>query len=307
MDMNQKRKERQKKPVANEENQNRVNINWYPGHMTKAKRDIQANLKVVDMIIELRDARIPLSSKNPMIEQIIQQKPRLIILTKRDKADQNQTDKWIKQLTQENVKVMAVDNFNDNVKQVIIEHSKSLMNAMIDRMIRKGIRPRAIRAMVLGIPNVGKSTLINRIVERKIAVTSDRPGVTRALKWVKLNSELELLDTPGILWPKLDNQTVAMNLAIVGSINDQILPMEEVAYQAIKQIMNDYPGRLKKRYDVDESISVYNVFEEIAKKRKWIMANQQVDQLKTSTMLLNELRDGLLGAYTLERVSENAE
>ncbi|MFI3284378.1 MAG: ribosome biogenesis GTPase YlqF [Erysipelotrichaceae bacterium] len=283
-----------------ENNDQKININWFPGHMTKARREIEANLKVVDMIIELRDARIPKSSKNPMIDKIINQKPRLIFLTKKDKADPVVVEQWIKSLSNEQTKVIALDNFNDNVKQILIQECKTLMKPMIDRMIRKGIRPRAIRAMVIGIPNVGKSTLINRVVNKKIAETADRPGVTKSLKWIKLNKDLELLDTPGILWPKFEDKEVGYHLALIGSMNDQILPLQELSYHAIDILKEHYPQSLIDRYQVDLNKVSHEMFKEIALNRQWLLRGNEIDDEKTAKVFLNELRDGLLGRYCLE-------
>ena len=179
-----------------ENKQDTIRIQWFPGHMTKAKREMQEKMKMVDMVIELRDARIPNASKNPMIEELCNQKPRLIILSKKDKADALETRKWITKLQKEDVKVLALDIIKENITPKVVEASQELMKAKIERMKRRGIRPRAIRAMVVGVPNVGKSTFINRISKKKIAVTGDRPGVTKSLQWSKVNANLELLDTP---------------------------------------------------------------------------------------------------------------
>lgn len=181
-----------------EETKSRLNIQWFPGHMTKARRQMEEHLKMVDMVIEIRDARIPNASKNPMIEELTRQKPRLIVLSKKDKAEAEATREWIAALQNENVKVLALDLLHDSLEKKIVAASQELMKAKIERMKRRGIRPRAIRAMVAGIPNVGKSTMINSLAKRKAAQTGDRPGVTKALQWVKVGKELELLDTPGV-------------------------------------------------------------------------------------------------------------
>ena len=205
-----------------------MTIQWFPGHMTKAKREMQENLKLVDLVIELRDCRIPLSSKNPMLDEIIQTKPRLIVLSKKDKGEAEITQQWIEKLKDDTTLVIAADLLHDSFVPKLTQACKEVMKEKIERMIRRGIRPRAIRAMVVGVPNVGKSTMINRLAGKKIAQTADRPGVTRSLQWVKLNKDVELLDTPGVLWPKFEDPTVGFHLALTGAIRDEILPKEEV-------------------------------------------------------------------------------
>ena len=196
-----------------EEQKSRLNIQWFPGHMTKAKRQMEEHLKMVDMVIELRDARIPDASKNPLIDELTAHKPRLILLSKKDKAEAEVTAQWVSALEKEEVRVLAVDLLHEKLEKKITAASQELMQAKIERMKRRGMRPRAIRAMVAGVPNVGKSTLINSLAHRRAAVTGDRPGVTKALQWVKVGKSLELLDTPGVLWPKFEDEQVALRLA----------------------------------------------------------------------------------------------
>ena len=306
MDMHKKREMRSKKKQENDNvSTTKTNINWFPGHMTKAKREIQEYLKLVDFTIELRDARIPISSKNPLIEVLTNQKPRLIILTKKDKADPIQTKKWIEQLSSDNTIVFAVDHFKDNIKDLIIKNSAILMKNKIDKMISRGINPRAMRAMVLGIPNVGKSTMINRFSNKKITEVSDRPGVTRHLKWVKLNKDVELLDTPGILWPKFEDQNIGYKLAIIGSINDNVIDLEDISYYLIDILKLHYPNTLVERYNIDITLNKYEIFKQIGENRKWFKKNNEIDVLKTSTMFLNEFRDNKIGNLTLEFTNDN--
>ena len=306
MDMHKKREMRSKKKQENDNvSTTKTNINWFPGHMTKAKREIQEYLKLVDFTIELRDARIPISSKNPLIEVLTNQKPRLIILTKKDKADPIQTKKWIEQLSSDNTIVFAVDHFKDNIKDLIIKNSAILMKNKIDKMISRGINPRAMRAMVLGIPNVGKSTMINRFSNKKITEVSDRPGVTRHLKWVKLNKDVELLDTPGILWPKFEDQNIGYKLAIIGSINDNVIDLEDISYYLIDILKSHYPNTLVERYDIDINLDRHEIFKQIGENRKWFKKNNEIDVLKTSTMFLNEFRDNKIGNLTLEFTNDN--
>lgn len=282
-----------------ENKENKIRIQWFPGHMTKAKREMQEKMKVVDMVIELRDARIPNASKNPMIEELCGQKPRLIILSKKDKAQDAVTKKWIEALSNETTKVIALDIIKENITPKVVAASKELMKPKIDRMIKRGIRPRAIRAMVVGVPNVGKSTFINRIAKKKVAVTGDRPGVTRSLQWSKVNQDLELLDTPGVLWPKFEDETVGVLLAITGAIRDEILPLEEIAAWAMRYLINQHPVALKKRYGVEVCEDPYEMLERIARKRGFIR-NQEMDEKRTIETFLREIRDDKLGAISWE-------
>lgn len=280
--------------------ENKINIQWFPGHMTKAKREMQEKMKVVDMVIELRDARIPKASRNPLLDEIIQQKPRLIILSKKDKADDTLTRKWVEALKDDQTNVLALDILKDNVIPQVIEASKILMKPKIDRMIKRGIRPRAIRAMVVGIPNVGKSTFINRIAKKKVAQTGDRPGVTRALQWAKVNNELELLDTPGVLWPKFDDPQAGLLLAVTGAIRDEILPLEEIAVWAMQYLIDSKPNAIISRYDIEESSDPYEVFKRIAEKRKFLLNKDEYDFKRTIETFLREVRDDKLGKITWE-------
>lgn len=278
----------------------KIRIQWYPGHMTKAKREMQEKMKMVDMVIELRDARIPSASKNPMIDELVQQKPRLIILSKKDKADSKATAKWIRVLSNETTLVLALDIIKENITPKVVAASKQLMQAKIDRMIRRGIRPRAIRAMVVGVPNVGKSTFINKISKKKVAVTGDRPGVTKALQWSKVNQELELLDTPGVLWPKFDDERVGVLLAISGAIRDEILPLDEIAAWAMRYLIQNHPTLLSDRYGIEVNEDPYAMLEAVADKRGYRKNKEEIDYKRTIETFLREIRDDRLGAITWE-------
>lgn len=291
----------------NEQNASKLNINWFPGHMTKAKREMQEKLKMVDMVIECRDARIPYSSKNPLLEEIIQQKPRLILLTKIDKADPVRTKEWIECLSNDTTQVLAVNVLKDNVVSLITAASQECMKAMIERQKRRGINPRAIRAMVVGIPNVGKSTLINRIANKKAVQAADRPGVTRSLTWVKVTKGLELLDTPGVLWPKFEDEHVGMCLAVTGAIRDEILPLEEVCAYAMRHLIQYYPQQLKERFDVEIVDDPYVMIERIAARRGFIKANNQLDMDRAIQRFLRDIRDDFVGRITWEFVDETGE
>lgn len=279
-----------------------MTIQWYPGHMTRAKREIEERLKMVDMIIECRDSRIPLASQNPLLVSLTLNKPRLIILTKKDKADKVQTEAWIKALSDENTKVLALDLFNDDVRSKIVEGCKLAMKPKFDRWLAKGVRPRKIRAMVLGIPNVGKSTLINQLGKRKVMVTADRPGVTMSLKWASVHPDLDLLDTPGVLWPRFEDRTVAMHLALTGAIKDDVLPLEEVAFAAHAFLRTFYPDRVEKRYDIvlDEDPVIF--FTQLALKRAY-QKNGLPDIERAMLSLVREMRQDEFGPITLERAT----
>lgn len=282
-----------------------INIQWYPGHMTKAKREMQEKLKMVDMVIELRDARIPQASRNPLIEELCQNKPRLIILSKKDKAEEAATKQWMQLLAKENVQVLALDIPKENITQQVVKAAQTVMKEKIERQIRRGIRPRAIRAMVVGVPNVGKSTFINKIVKKRIAQTGDRPGVTRSLQWAKVNDQLELLDTPGVLWPKFEDPMVGLYLAACGSIKDDILPIEEVAAWMMETLVRMKPEAIKERYGIALSEDPYVMFEQLAKARGFLMSDGELDQKRTIDTFLKEVRQDKLGRITWEQPNGN--
>ena len=275
-------------------------IQWFPGHMTKAKREIEEKIKLVDMIIELRDARLPQASANPLLQEITKTKPRLLILTKSDKAESKCTKEWLTALSDETTKALAY-NLNANFSMnEILECSRELLKEKFERDKRRGIRPRAIRAMIIGIPNVGKSTLINRIAKRKAADTGDRPGVTKSTKWIKVNNDFELLDTPGVLWPKFDDEHVALRLAVSGAIRDEILPKEEVCLFALKYMADYYPSLLKERYSIDICDDMEELLYRIGDSRKILKSGGEIDLERTRDMFIREIRDNLLGPMTWE-------
>ena len=275
------------------------NIQWFPGHMTKARRQMEENLKKVDFIIEIRDARMPESSKNPMIDDIIQNKPRLIILSKKDKADPQATKVWIQHLTNENEEAIALDLIKENYKNKLIEASQKLCANFIEKQKRRGIRPRALRGMVCGIPNVGKSTFINTISRKKMAQTGDRPGVTKSLQWIKLGKELELLDTPGVLWPKFEDQRVGFNLALLGSIKDDIVSMDDLAMYGCEYLMEQKPETLESVYGIQIQETPYETLCEIAKKRGFLQKGE-IDINRLMKTFVREVRDNKLGPITWE-------
>ncbi|MGN1399459.1 MAG: ribosome biogenesis GTPase YlqF [Erysipelotrichaceae bacterium] len=295
--------------MAKDNNQNefsKTNINWYPGHMEKAKREMSEMVKLVDMVIELRDCRIPLSSENPLINQIANNKPTLIILSKKDKAEKKETEKWLSYFASTGKQAIALDLLSDNVSTIISNACQNIMKNKIEKLKSRGMKNVQIKAMVVGIPNVGKSTLINSAMKKKIVKTADKPGVTRNLQWIKISKEVALLDTPGVLWPRLDNQQSAYLLAVTGAINDEILPIESVVEFAMQYLMDNYPAALKKRYGIEVDGDVDKLLISIAQSRNCYLLNQEVDYKRLYALLLKDIRDNQLGEITWEKY-ENIE
>lgn len=279
-----------------------LTIQWFPGHMAKARRQVTEKLKLVDIIFELVDARIPYSSRNPMIDEIIQHKPRLVLLNKADMADKEATKQWIKYFREKGIKALAINSQAGQGMKEIVAASEDILQEKFDRMRAKGVRPRAIRAMIVGIPNAGKSTLINRLAKKNIARTGNTPGVTKAQQWIKVGKELELLDTPGILWPKFEDQEVGLKLALTGAIKDTILNLQDIAVFALRFLEKKYPDRLKERYQI-EAIpeDIVEVFDAIGKLRGCLMGRGEIDYDKVTELVIREFRTEKLGAITLER------
>jgi ribosome biogenesis GTPase A len=278
-----------------------MTIQWFPGHMAKARRQVTEKLKLIDIVFELVDARIPMSSRNPMIDEIVSSKPRIVLLNKADKADDSITKQWIEYFKEKEIPALAIDAQTGTGLKQITALSKVLLKDKFDKMAAKGIKPRAIRALIIGIPNVGKSTLINRLAKKNITKTADRPGVTTAQQWVKVGQELELLDTPGILWPKFEDQLVGFKLATTGAIKDAILNLQEITVFALNFIKEHYPNRLKERFNLDEiPDEVVLLFDEIGKKRGCIMPGGYIDYDKTSELIIREIRSDKLGRLSFE-------
>lgn len=275
-------------------------IQWYPGHMAKAIREVSEKVKIVDLVIILLDARIPKSSFNPLIKDTIKQKPTLYILTKKDKADLEQTSKWLNSYEHS----LAIDTRSNKDIKKVLKMCEDMMKEKRAKDALKGLKPRPIKTMIVGIPNVGKSTLINSLVGKKVAVTGDKPGVTKVQQWIKINQNLELLDTPGILWPKFEDQVVGMHLAITGAIKDNILPIHDVALYLISFLKSHYPNVLTNRYQIDESVDENKTLTEIGKKQNYYLSNHEVDLDRTSLLLLQEFRNNSLGYITLDQVEE---
>lgn len=280
--------------------QNSKKIQWFPGHMTKAARQMEENLKKVDFVIEIRDARIPDSSRNPMLDSIIHTKPRLIILSKKDKADPKLTKEWITYLEKDNVRVIALDLVHENYKAAIVQASKTLCASFIEKQKRRGIKPRALRAMVCGIPNVGKSTMINTLAKRKAAKTADKPGVTKSLQWIKLDKDLELLDTPGVLWPKFDDQQIGLKLALLGSIRDEIVTMDELAMFAVEWLMENNPSSLIETYGIEIQDTPWHTLEQVAIKRGYLQKGQ-IDENRLMNSFVKDMRENKCGLITWEK------
>ena len=278
-----------------------MNYQWYPGHMTKAKRMMQENIKLIDLVIELVDARIPLSSRNPDIDQLAGNKSRIVLLNKSDLADPHFNKQWTTYFQEKGAHVLEINSKSGAGVKSIQGLVQEACKEKIERDRKRGIVNRPVRAMVVGIPNVGKSTFINSFAGKACAKTGNKPGVTKGKQWIKLNKGLELLDTPGILWPKFEDQEVGMHLAFIGSMNDEIIIMEELACDLIKVLTQLYPQALKERYSLEELTLPIDVLREIAKNRKCYTKGEELDLLKASNLLVDDFRSGKLGRVTIER------
>jgi ribosome biogenesis GTPase A len=284
-----------------------MTIQWFPGHMTRAKRQIEEKLKLIDIVFELLDARIPQSSRNPMIDEITGSKPRLILLNKADLADPEMTAEWGRYFRGQGHSTHAIDsNAGTGVKD-LANKAKEQLQEKIQRQINKGMKPRPLRALIVGIPNVGKSTLINRLAGRNIALTGDRPGVTKGQQWIRFGGELELLDTPGILWPKFDDPVAGFRLAATGAIKEQVIDIAEVACFVLRILVERYSSILQQRYGLEELPSELSdlqasltVLEDIGRRRGCLVSGGHVDYEKAAGILLRDLRSGKLGRMTLE-------
>lgn len=278
-----------------------MNIQWYPGHMTKAKRMMEEDIKLIDLVIELVDSRLPLSSRNPDIDTLAKNKARLILLNKADLADERANNMWCDYFKEKGFFVVKLDSRSGSGMKAINGIIQEACKEKIERDRKRGIINRPVRAMVVGIPNVGKSTFINSYAKKACAKTGNKPGVTKGKQWIKLNKTLELLDTPGILWPKFEDEQVGIRLAIAGSINDEILNIAELSLELIRILKKDYPGKLNERYGVDEDETEINILEKIAVKRGCIKKGNSVDLDKAADILIDEFRSGKIGRISLER------
>ncbi|MEK3978099.1 ribosome biogenesis GTPase YlqF [Psychrobacillus sp. FSL K6-2836] len=282
-----------------------MTIQWFPGHMAKARREVTENLKLVDIVFELIDARLPLSSRNPMIDEVIHQKTRLLILNKMDMADETQTKKWIAYFEEKGHPAVAINSLEGKGLQTVFKAAKELLKPKWDRMKDRGIKPRAIRAMIVGIPNVGKSTLINRFAKKNIARTGNTPGVTKKQQWIKVEKEIELLDTPGILWPKFEDQQVGYKLALTGAIKDAVINMEDLAVYGLNFLQEHYPKRMEDRYQVKEvSADLVETFDQIGKLRRCFSNGGEIDYDQVAELIVRDVRNLHLGRLTFDFVEE---
>lgn len=275
-----------------------MNIQWFPGHMAKARREIEEKLKVVDIALVLVDARIPISSQNPMAMEILKNKPQLTILTKSDMADNNMTKKWEKYFLNQGKKAISIDSISGlNVKK-IETLAKEILKEKIERDLKRGMKMRPIRAIIVGIPNVGKSTLINKLAGKKVANVGNMPGVTKAQQWIRLNQNLELLDTPGVLWPKFDDKKIGIHLALTGAIKDEILPKEDLTFYLIDFLKENYPDLFEKRYNVSMNQDTVRIIEEVLQKR----GNKKDEYEKGYDIILNDFKNARIGKITLDKI-----
>ena len=305
MDMYQKRKAR--KEMKNNENkeemQNKTSINWYPGHMARARREIAESVKLVDVVIEILDARIPIASRNPILNEIIGDRPRIVVLNKADLADSDANKKWVQKLKSNNQTAIIADSNKGKGVNDVVEAALSLMKDKIEKQSAKGRTGISIKAMIVGIPNVGKSTFINKIAGKQTAEVSNKPGVTRKNQWVRLNDKIQLLDTPGVLWPKFDNAITARHLAYIGTIKDEILDVEELALSLLEELVLKYKKNVYERYKIDENFTyemTVELMEEIGRKRGCLVRGGEVDYTKVANIILDDFRTGKIGLITLE-------
>lgn len=282
-----------------------MNIQWYPGHMTKARRMMQEDIKLIDLIIELVDARIPLSSRNPDIDELGKNKARLILLNKSDLADPLVNEKWVTYFEKLGYTVVQINSKSGAGIKSISQKVQEACKEKIERDRRRGIKNRPIRAMVAGIPNVGKSTFINAYAGKNCAKTGNKPGVTKGKQWIRMGKGLELLDTPGILWPKFEDQNVGLRLAMIGSINENILNVEELSLTAIDFLRMQYPGLIEKQYEIsEEAEKPLEILDRIADRRKCLAKGGEYDYAKAAAMFMDDFRNGRLGRFSLERPAE---
>lgn len=293
--------------MSNPDKNNGVNksvINWYPGHMAKTKRQIKENISLVDVVYEVIDARIPASSKIKDIDDLIGNKPRIIIMTKTDLCDYDKTVLFKKYYEEKGYRVIMVDLLSNKGLNNVLNVTKDVLKELNENRLKKGLKPRKYRALIIGIPNVGKSTLINKLVGKKAAITGDKPGVTKSLSWIRVSDDLELLDSPGILWPKLDNDITALNLAAFSAIKEEILPIDKVAVYILDTLNNKYQKNLIDRYGITDFNldDVIPTYDKIGKKRGCIVSGGEIDYNKVSALIIKDLREGYLGKITFDEV-----
>ena len=285
-----------------------MNIQWYPGHMTKAVRMMEENMKLIDLVIELIDARIPVSSRNPDIDRLAGNKMRLVILNKSDLADEKENKKWIRYFEERKIAAICYNSKSRDGIGALNRKLEEVCKEKKERDRKRGIINRSVKAMIVGIPNVGKSTFINNLAKRNAAVVGNKPGVTKGKQWIRIGKELDLLDTPGILWPKFEDNFIGMHIGYIGSINDEIISLEELSTELIKELRNVSPDALKNRYGetISEDLSAPEVLEAIAVARKCYKKGEVPDLKKAADLFLDDFRSGKLGRITLEDAPENS-
>ncbi len=282
-----------------------MHINWYPGHMKKTKDLIKENLKLVDVVVELLDSRIPLSSRNPQFDELVGDKPRVVALNKFDLADPSVTKAWIEDYKEKGIRAIPVNALTGAGMKDLLSAVKEAGSARVDKRVAKGADRSSVRVMIVGIPNVGKSSLINNLVGKKSAKTGNKPGVTKGKQWIRVRADIDLFDTPGILWPKIEDQNVGMKLAYTGAIKDEILHIDDIAFHLLKMLTERYPEQVKERYKLDVlSEETLEIMDEIAVKRGCIKRGREIDYDKVSRLILDEYRKGTIGKITLERPNE---
>ena len=294
-------------------NDSKTNINWYPGHMAKTRRQIIEDLKIIDIVIELLDARIPISSQNPDIAEIIKGKKKIVVLNKCDLADEKENQKWLAYFENKNIPAVLVDSNSGKGIDNVVRKIEKVMEEEKEKQAEKGRVGRKIRAMILGIPNVGKSSFINRISKRTTAEVGNKPGVTKKKQWIRINEKVELLDTPGVLWPKFESEDVALKLAFTGTIKEDVLERTEVAYSLVKFLLENARENLCNRYELTneyieevlnrdnpENFNIYEIMLEIGRKRGCVISGGNIDEEKTAKIILDEFKNGKLGRITLE-------
>ena len=294
-----------------------MNINWYPGHMAKTKRQIIEDLKLIDVVVEIVDARIPLSSQNPDIKQYTKDKKRLVVLNKSDLSSEEENKKWVQYFEKNGVPAVLVDSNSGKGINEAIRKIEKIYNEDEEKYSSKGRIGKSIRTMILGIPNVGKSSFINRITKKNSALVGNRPGVTRQKQWVRINENIELLDTPGVLWPKFESEEVGLKLAYTGSIKDDVIQTIEIGFNLLKYLIENYKVNLVERYkldenkleqilkrDIEENDKVLEIMDEIGKKRGTLISGGLIDQEKVAKIILDDFRSGKLGRITLELVND---
>ncbi|MBF4691710.1 ribosome biogenesis GTPase YlqF [Fusibacter ferrireducens] len=284
-----------------------MSINWYPGHMKKTKDLIQNNLKLIDVAIELMDARIPISSRNPQFDTLLKGKKRVIALNKSDLADPQKTRLWVEYFAKQGIKAIPIDSLGGQGVSQLVNEIKIECKDQTDKALNQGRLARPIRVMIIGIPNVGKSSLINKLAGKSAAVTGNKPGVTRGKQWIRINKEIELFDTPGILWPKIEEDSQGIKLACSGAIKDQILNIEDIAFHLIQMLMLQYPDLLRTRYKFEHESEAVEIMEWIGRKRGCLLKKNEVDYEKVARIVLDEFRKGIIGKISLELPEDTVE